>query len=237
MTHIKHILRLFTSWQFTTVFVLTMLFSVTAADSIGFVPYYVDGTEPASSSIASVASSGSGNLAYAVGDIEPGVALSSLPVLGTTATVPAALPTRIIAPSIGLDLPVANPTSTNVDTLDSVLTSAVARYPGSAELGQNGNVLIFGHSSHLPIVHNHLYQAFNGLPDLKMGSVISLVGDGLSYNYQVTSVRHTDATEEYVDLSTTNGALLTLSTCDTFGAKTARWVVQAKFIGTTSSSN
>jgi LPXTG-site transpeptidase (sortase) family protein len=232
MTHIKHILGLFASWQFTTVFVLAMLFSVTAADSVGFVPYYVDGTEPASSSIASDAPSGS--LAYAVGDIEPGVALSSLPVLGTTASaVPAVLPTRIVAPSIGLDLPVANPTSTNVDTLDSVLTSAVARYPGSAELGQNGNVLIFGHSSHLPIVHNHFYQAFNGLPDLKAGAVISLVGNGLSYNYQVTTVRHTDATEEYVDLSTSNGALLTLSTCDTFGAKTARWVVQAKFIGTT----
>lgn len=231
MTRFKDRLRTFASWQFMTVFAFTFLFTLTAADSVGFVPYYIDGTLP--NSAHSV-------LAYSVGSIEPGVSLSNLPMLGTTArtpAVPAASPVRIIATSIGLDLPVANPTTTNVDALDAVLNSAVARYPGSALLGQQGNVLMFGHSSHLPIVHNHFYQAFNGLPDLKVGAVVTLVGGGLSYNYQVTNVRHTDATEEYIDLGTDNGARLTLSTCDTFGKKTARWVVEAKFIGTTPAAN
>jgi LPXTG-site transpeptidase (sortase) family protein len=229
MARFKDSLRMFTSWKFMTVFAFAFLFSLTAASSIGFVPYYIDGTSPNVHK----------TLAYSVGSIEPGVSLANLPLLGraTTAVIPAASPARIIAPSIGLDLPVVNPTTTNVDALDRVLSSAVARYPGSAMLGQNGNVLIFGHSSHLPIVHNQMYKAFNGLPDLKVGAVITLVGGGLSYNYQVTTVRQTDATEEYVDLSTDKGALLTLSTCDTFGKKTARWIVEAKFVGTTTVAN
>lgn len=206
------------------------------AYSIGFVPYYVDGTEPTASANTTVSSGGS--LAYSVGTIETGVALSSLPMLGDTDSlaIPAE-PVRIVIPSIGIDLPVSNPTSANNAVLDKALTSSVVRYPGSAMLGQKGNVLIFGHSSHLPVIHNHFYKAFNDLPELTVGDIISLESESQSYQYQVTSVRHTDATEENIDLSTTGGARLTLSTCDTFGKKTARWVVEAEFIGAVSLAN
>lgn len=212
--------------MFSVSFVFSFFFMVVGASTVGFVPYYIDGTEPNNRA-----------LAHSVGSIERGVHLSNLPMLGDDEGVITAAPTRIVAKSIGLDLPVVTPASVDVDVLDSALRGAVVRYPTSAMLGQKGNVLVFGHSSHLPVVHNQFYKAFNALPDLSVGDVISLDGGGLSYNYKVTSVRRADATEEYVDLSTNGGARLTLSTCDTFGKKTSRWVVDAVFVGTDSAGN
>lgn len=229
MANTKNTFNIFKSLSFATAFAFSFFFMVVGASTVGFVPYYIDGTES-----PRMASAKAG---YSVGSIQDSVFLNDLPMLGdeviTPDSTPVSQPVRIVAKSIDLDLPVANPNTTNVDALDKVLSSAVARYPGSAEAGQSGNVLIFGHSSHLPVVINHFYQAFNNLPDLKEGSIVSLIGEnGLSYNYSVTEIRRTDATEEYIDLSSDGGKILTLSTCDTFGKKSARWVVEAKFIGT-----
>jgi sortase (surface protein transpeptidase) len=42
---------------------------------------------------------------------------------------------------------VVNPSSTDIDVLDQDLTLGAVHYPTSAQLGVNGTVLIFGHSS------------------------------------------------------------------------------------------
>lgn len=221
---------------FMGVFGSLFLTTFAMAYSIGFVPYFVDGTEPtlSASSTGTIERTASVRepLAYAVGSIETSVSLGNLPMLGEENAVPAAEPVRIKASSIGLDLPVLNPASASIAALDSALTKAAVRYPGSAQLGQKGNVLIFAHSSHLPIVHNQMYRAFNKLPDLKAGDIVSLSSGSLRYDYKVTTVRKTDANEEMIDLSTNGGARITLSTCDTFGKKSARWVVEAIFVGT-----
>jgi len=44
-------------------------------------------------------------------------------------------------------------------------------------------------------------------------------------------VRLTTAQEELVDLSPRGGKRLTLSTCNSFGQKSERWVVEASFVG------
>lgn len=212
-------------------FVFSAFFMVVGFSTVGFVPYYIDGTEPDSASVSQ------SSIVYSVGAIESGVSLANLPVLGEEITAPKSVPTRIVIPSIGIDLPVANPNTTDVDALDHVLQSAVARYPGSALAGEKGNVLIFGHSSHLPVVYNQMYKAFNALPDLKAGDLITLESSDYTYTYQVTEVRKTDATEEYIDLSADDGAKLTLSTCDNFGAKTSRWVVEATLVSSEMRAN
>ena len=162
------------------------------------------------------------------------VALNQLPLLGEVQAqetrAPIAEPTRLVIRSIALDLPVGNPSTTDVAALDALLSKQVVRYPTSGKLGEVGNVLIFGHSSHLPVVHNQLYKAFNGLPDLTEGTLIEVIGSGYTYTYQVTSIRKTDASEEVIDLTGKGKAKLTLSTCDTFGAKSSRWVVEADFV-------
>lgn len=183
---------------------------LSTADSVGFVPDYVDGTAPAQ------------------------LPLSDLPQLGEETEGPGILPVRIEISAIDLDLAVQNPSTRDVEALDALLTSGPARYVDSAKLAEKGNVIIFAHSSHLPIVHNKMYQAFNNVPDLQAGDSITLVGeDGKRYLYSVTSVAKADVNDgAYIDLSPSLGKKLTLVTCDTLTSKSARYILEADFVGT-----
>jgi LPXTG-site transpeptidase (sortase) family protein len=200
-----------------TVFIFFCALSV--ADSVGFVPYYIDGTAPRSA------------------PTDPSLTLTELPSLGRPAQVSetgdvVALPTRITIPAIDLDLPVQNPTTRDIATLDLLLQSGPARYVDSAKLGGRGNVLIFAHSSHLPIVHNQMFRAFNRIPELSAGDSITVTGDnGQSYVYRVTSVRKANADDAIIDLSPSIGAKLTLVTCDTLTSKSSRFILEADLVG------
>jgi LPXTG-site transpeptidase (sortase) family protein len=212
---------------FLSAIVLLFFCTLSTADSIGFVPDYIDGSSPVTTSGTST----TGNDA---------VALSSLPQLGET--TPAATqtaspsgiePTRLIISSVGIDLPVQNPSTTDVNTLDNLLKNGPAHYINSADLGQAGNLIIFAHSSHLPIVVNKMFQAFNKIPDLNAGDSITIVGsDGKNYLYSVVSVVKADVNNgTTIDTSPTHGTNLTLVTCDTLTGVSARFVLTATFVG------
>ena len=144
-------------------------------------------------------------------------------------TAPAA-PTRIVAKSVGVDATIANPTSTNIEVLDQALLAGAARYPTSALLGQEGTVLLFGHSSSLPVVRNQAYKTFNGIQNLKKGEVISVFAGDKEYRYAVTGVRVADANDDVIELVQT-GKHLTLVTCNnSFATKTKRYVVTADLV-------
>jgi LPXTG-site transpeptidase (sortase) family protein len=193
--------------------VVVFFLALSAADSVGFVPYYIDGSEP-----------------------RPKVSIADLPELGEEEiSLPAeeeegVAPSRIRIPAIDLDLPVLNPSTRDIAALDAVLKDGPARYVDSALLGEKGNVLIFGHSSHLPVVHNQMYKAFNRIPDLEEGDTIEVEGEGKVYTYRVLEVRGVDAEEGIIDLSR-EGNRLTIVTCDTLTSKSARFVVDAELIG------
>lgn len=141
-------------------------------------------------------------------------------------------PVRVVAKNIGLDVVVTNPTSTDIDVLDNALLSGAVRYPTSALLGEEGTVLLFGHSSNLPVVRNQAYKAFNSIQDLKTGQTISVYSDSAEYRYAVVGVKLADANEDVIALSK-DGRRLVLVTCDlSFAKKTARFVVTAEFVGT-----
>lgn len=141
-----------------------------------------------------------------------------------------AAPTRVVAKSVGVDATVANPTSTDIAALDHVLLTGAARYPTSALLGQEGTVLLFGHSSSLPVVRNPAYKTFNGIQNLKRGEVISVFAGDKEYRYAVVGVRVADANEDVIELTQT-GKHLTLVTCNnSFATKTKRYVVTAELI-------
>lgn len=198
--------------------IVIFFLSLSAADSVGFVPCYVDGTECAPN----------------------GVALSNLPELGSEVLIPknaqetiseiTTLPKRMVISGIELDLPVQNPQTRDISTLDVYLKNGPVRYMDSAKLGEKGNVLIFAHASHLPVVKNHMYKAFNRVPELVSGDTITVEGDGLSYVYSVKSVRKANAEDAVIDLSPTLGKKLTLVTCDTLTSKSARFILEADFV-------
>ena len=139
-------------------------------------------------------------------------------------------PVRVVANAIGLDNTVLNPESTEVAELDAALLKGTVRYPTSVLLGVDGTMLIFGHSSYLPIVRNQNYKAFNGIQKLKAGDTVSVYSSAREYRYTVVGVRLANATEDVVELPA-NGKHLALVTCDSFGTKSDRFVVTADFVG------
>jgi LPXTG-site transpeptidase (sortase) family protein len=160
---------------------------------------------------------------------------TTAPALATP-TGQGALPTRVVSSKIGLDVTVANPTSTDVDVLDTYLLKGAVRYPTSGQLGTDGTVLLFGHSSYLPIVHNQNYKAFDGIQNLKAGDTVSVYSGQTEYRYTVKEVHLASATADVIELPTV-GQHLTLVTCDSFGSKTDRFVMTADLQGVYNGSN
>jgi LPXTG-site transpeptidase (sortase) family protein len=160
---------------------------------------------------------------------------NAVPVSGTATAVPATPEdaVRVVAKDIGLDVNVVNPSSTNVDDLDQALTLGSVHYPTSAPLGVNGTVLIFGHSSYLPVVIHQYYKTFDGIQNLKTGEIVSVYSATTEYRYSVTGVRvadSTDSSDNQIPLPS-DAKYLTLVTCDSFAAKSNRFIVTATFVG------
>lgn len=148
-------------------------------------------------------------------------------------SVPAAavglLPTKVEIPALGKTVTVNNPESTDLDVLDNALLSGAVRYPTSAKLGTQGNVLIFGHSSRLPVVHNQAFRAFNGIETLEAGDAIVVSSKGYRFIYAVETVEEVKAESAEIEIDI-SGAKLTLATCDTFKTKSDRFVVTAGLV-------
>lgn len=140
-------------------------------------------------------------------------------------------PTRIEIPEVGINVTIKNPESTNVAVLDEALLTGAVRYPASAKLGEEGNTILFGHSSYLPLVNNVAFKAFNEIQNLKKGDRIYVHGEAQTYVYAVTQVAEADAGEDAIPLTKT-GHTLTLATCDSFGKKTDRFIVVAELVET-----
>jgi len=137
------------------------------------------------------------------------------------------LPKRITIPAVGIDSAVRSPASKRVSVLNDYLNRGAVRYPGSGYAG-NGNLFVFGHSTSHETVWNQAYKTFNGLEDLKAGQTVKVTTESGIFRYVVKSVKIKENSRAYVPLET-NKDLLTISTCDSFGAKEDRVVVRAEF--------
>ena len=140
------------------------------------------------------------------------------------------LPAKIEIPAINLSASIANPTTTDVAVLDRDLLKGAVRYPTSAELNQTGNVVLFGHSSYLPIVGNQAYKTFDGIQKLVAGDVVTVSSAGTAYTYRVRSVaKESAASNAGIDLAV-SGQVLTLVTCNSFETKSDRFILTADFV-------
>lgn len=137
------------------------------------------------------------------------------------------LPTRIVIDKIGIDIVVMNPEWNDIPTLTEALKAGAVRYPQSGLLGENANILLFGHSAHLKVIYNKAYKAFNDIGDLVEGDEIKVFSNQKIYIYKVETVNLVKNTEERVDLVSSTPKL-TLVTCNNFGTKEDRFVVVAE---------
>lgn len=142
------------------------------------------------------------------------------------------LPLSIIFDSLdNKEVKVLNPKTDSVAALDAALLSGVVRHPSSADFENTGTILLLGHSSYLPVVHNKNFQAFNGIQKLVWGDTIRLRSADTEYVYSVDRVYEAKASD--AEISIEKGvAKLTLATCNSFGTKDDRFVVEATLIDT-----
>jgi len=140
-----------------------------------------------------------------------------------------ATPDKIIFDTLGKEVNILNPESADIPTLDSALLSGVVRHPESADLLQDGTVFLFGHSSGLPNVINKNFQAFNGIQNLKWGDKIRIQSSDFEYVYRVDRVYEAKASTAEVSL-VAGTATLALATCNSFGSKDDRFVVEATLV-------
>jgi LPXTG-site transpeptidase (sortase) family protein len=137
------------------------------------------------------------------------------------------MPESIYIKRLDKRIAVINPTSREVADLDAALLDGVVRHPDSADLAQDANVFILGHSSYLPNVVNKNFQAFNGIQDLEWGDVIEVTSAGHVHIYEVEKVYKASAVDATVAIEGT-GPRLTLATCNSFGSKDDRFIVEAR---------
>jgi LPXTG-site transpeptidase (sortase) family protein len=207
----------------TAVAVFLVLLGLFSA--FGFVPELKDSLEEGDTKDASGEDLG-GELLDDTSDINDLEA--SVSVAGD---IDAASPVRIVIDAIGVDSYILNPESRAVEVLDNALLSGVVRYPGSASVDGDGNMFLFGHSSGRPVVINSAFKVFNRIGDLESGDIIRVASGEKENVYRVMTTRMEEASQVRVDLG---GRVkkLTLSTCNSFGSKDDRIVVEAEFIGT-----
>lgn len=157
-------------------------------------------------------------------DFSETAAENALPIAQTEEPL---LPTSLYIKKLDRTVPVLNPESRAVADLDKALLEGVVRHPDSAKIAQNGNVFILGHSSYLPTVVNKNFQAFNGIEDLAWGDVIEVSTGNRIHVFEVEKVYRAQASDLTVPIAG-DSRRLTLATCNSFGSKDDRFIVEAR---------
>lgn len=166
----------------------------------------------------------------------PTAVVETVRATNSFAAVDVSSPARVEAPvqveiaKIKLSATVLNPTATDIAILDRELLKGAVRYPTSASLGEAGNVILFGHSSYLPVVNNPAYKAFNDIQKLTAGDTVTVYSSTTAYTYEVKSVTKESVEENKPIPLSIAGKKLTLVTCNSFATKSDRFVVVADFV-------
>ena len=206
---------------FFITFFIVMLLSYGALYSIDFLPEPVTETE-----VNEVVTVETLEVAtVAVEQEDSSVEDSSVPI--------SPLPVKIILDTLdGREIDVLNPTEATIPAMDEALLSGVVRHPDTADFENIGNMLLLGHSSYIPNVLNKNFQAFNGIQKMTWGDTIRLQSSDTEYVYRVERVREEKATEVIVPFDW-GVPKITLVTCNSFGAKEDRFIVEAKLVSST----
>jgi LPXTG-site transpeptidase (sortase) family protein len=122
--------------------------------------------------------------------------------------------------------------STNDQEMLDDLSNGVAHYFATASPGQNGNMIISGHSSNYVWAKGDYNHIFKDLNNLVVGDVIKIRtteqnGRTITYSYKVSDKFVTTADDQKVFANTPNPTL-TLSTCWPIGTSLKRLIIKAQ---------
>jgi LPXTG-site transpeptidase (sortase) family protein len=106
--------------------------------------------------------------------------------------------TRLVIPRINRNVPVVNVSTEALIKKDwaqlerdmqEALRFGVIHYPGTARPGQQGNIVITGHSSYFPWDPGRFKDVFAVLHDARIGDQILLYNNQKRYIYEVTGIK------------------------------------------------
>ncbi len=145
---------------------------------------------------------------------------------------------RIVIPRINQNVPVVGVKNENLISrkweelegdIQKALKSGVIHYPGTALPGDNGNVVITGHSSYYAWDAGRFKDVFSLLHEVKIGDKVVVYFNQKKFVYQVFDIKVVKP--ENVDvLAPTSFEQLTLITCTPIGTNLKRLIVTAKLI-------
>lgn len=135
-----------------------------------------------------------------------------------------------------LDIPEVDIHNAKIVVGGTDLSSSLIKYPGTADPGQAGSPVIFGHSVlrqfYNPSEKNPRRYAsiFSKIMTLKVGADIYVTQDKVKYHYQVTEKTEVKPSDVYILTQNYDAKELKLVTCTPEGTKLRRGVVKAKLV-------
>jgi sortase A len=145
---------------------------------------------------------------------------------------------EIIIPKINVEIPVVYDINTIEESaVEKGLERGVVHYANTSNPGQNGNAVIFGHSSNNIFNPGKYKFAFVLLSRLDNGDTFYLQKDGKRYTYQIYKKTIVKPSDVGVLAATDKQATATLITCDPPGTSTNRLVVVGEQISPDPSQN
>ena len=144
---------------------------------------------------------------------------------------------RVIIPEIDINVPLLqssfnkNIAQITKEDMDKDLYNGVVQYPTTPHAGQDGNMLIFWHTSYEARKHNPYATVFSKLPKLKEGSVVQIVQWNKLHTYKIITrkiVKPTKVNDEYMKYTKWN--YLTLLGCYPIGSDTNRILVVGELV-------
>jgi LPXTG-site transpeptidase (sortase) family protein len=149
----------------------------------------------------------------------------------TPKTDPTTKQNMLEIPSIGIEAPIVFSQSANKAAITNDLNKGVVFYPGSVYPGQQGQIVILGHSAPAGWPKTKYEWVFSDLEDLKTGDFVYIDANGRQYTY---IVKKTEIIARGADVpsyeSATGNGVLTLISCWPPGRDYQRIAVQAELV-------
>lgn len=157
--------------------------------------------------------------------ITPSRTVTNTPIIVDTATSVSAEP-KVIIPKINVEIPVVYDVNSIAEAdIQAALEHGVVHYPTTPNPGQQGNAVIFGHSSNNILNRGKYKFAFVLLNRLEIGDTFMLTKDGKRYVYRIYKKEVVKPTDVAVLGPQDKPATATLITCDPPGTSINRLIV------------
>jgi len=146
---------------------------------------------------------------------------------------------RVIIPSLNLDVPLVTSQHMAMEDFtqwkfDEDLKKWIVKYPSTPNPGQEGNTLIFWHTSTELRERNKKYgTVLKDLPQLKYGDMIKIVRHGKLYTYRIIDeaiIYPKDVNKNYMKYQELWGSYLSMMGCYPIGKSAQRIIKIAKLV-------